>query len=244
MTHDKSQRSDHPDPMIPSQTTNTPHLAPTRFSPGRGWLLLGVALLAIILVPYFAFETWIMETGSAWLETISARPVTAAAAVISLLAADVLLPIPSSIVGVFAGNVLGFARGAAVLWTGLMAGCVFGYWLGAHPGRRLARSVVGSTQVMALQERFGRLGPLVLVLARAVPVLAEASVVAAGAARLDVRVFLAATATSNVPIALAYAGIGAVAAETGSFLAVAIGLIAVPTLAWTLWTRTRLRPSK
>ncbi|GGI91305.1 hypothetical protein GCM10007973_29500 [Polymorphobacter multimanifer] len=242
MTRDNDhEQSDLPEPMMPGQSAPAPRPSP-RLSPRRGWLLLAAGLVAAILLPYLALEGLVTTSGAAWLESVRARPATAAAAIIALLAADIVLPVPSSIVGVFAGGVLGFARGAVVLWAGLMAGCLLGYWLGARPGRRLAGRVVGGAQVAALQRAFGRFGPLALVLARGVPVLAEASVIAAGAARLDLRLFLLATAAANVIVALAYAGLGAAAAGSGSFVMVFTGLVAIPALAWAFWTRFARRP--
>lgn len=201
----------------------------------RGWLVLVAALLVAIIVPFLMLEHWFETGGVAWLEAVRARPGAAAAAIIALLCADVVLPVPSSIVGVFAGSVLGLVRGAVVLWLGLMAGAVFGYWLGARPGRGIAARVVGGRQVAALQRRFTVVGPLVLVLARGVPVLAEASVIAAGAAGMNFAAFGLATGAANVVVAMVYAGVGAVAAGTGSLLLAFGGLVLVPALAWTLW---------
>ncbi len=235
MHDDDPEKSDQFVPMTIAPASES------RLSPRWGWLLLAGGLVAAILLPYLAFEGEINSAGAAWLESMRARPAAAAAAIFALLAADIVLPVPSSIIGVFAGGVLGFARGAVVLWVGLMAGCLLGYWLGARPGRRLAGRVVGGAQVAVLQRAFGRFGPLVLVLARGVPVLAEASVIAAGAARLDLRLFLPATAAANIVVALAYAGLGAAAAGSGSFVMVFTGIIALPALAWAFWTRLARR---
>ena len=161
--------------------------------------------------------------------------------IIALLAGDVLLPIPSSVISVFAGSAFGLAWGAAVIWAGLMAGCLLGYALGAVPGRGLANRVVGRRDVAGMGRLFEGAGPVVLVLARAVPVLAEASVLAAGAARMPLATFLLTTGLSNIGVALAYAGVGATAAATGSFLLAFIGMCSVPALGWLAWSRLKRR---
>lgn len=216
----------------------------TMLSPRLGWPILVIGLLAAIIIPWLLIDGWMQGAGADWLQAVRARPLAAAGVVITLLAADVVLPVPSSLVAVFAGGVLGLARGALTIWIGLMLGCGIGYAIGARPGRRLAARVVGADQLVALERRGAVIGPLALILARGVPVLAEASVIAAGAARMDRRLFLISVAAANAVVALAYAGVGALAVGSGSFLLVFTGIAAVPALAWALNARFGRRAAK
>ena len=73
-----------------------------------------------------------------------------------------------------------------------------------------------------------RYGPLVLVLTRAMPVFAEASVLIAGIHRLTWRRFLPAVVLSNLGIAVAYAAFGDYA-EQHKWLPLALAVaVAVP----------------
>ena len=204
-------------------------------------LAFAAIVLGAILIPYLLLEDWLLGTGAALLDAIRGRPLQGGLIIIALLAGDVLLPIPSSVISVFAGSAFGLAWGAAVIWAGLMAGCLLGYALGAVPGRGLANRVVGRRDVAGMGRLFEGAGPVVLVLARAVPVLAEASVLAAGAARMPLATFLLTTGLSNIGVALAYAGVGATAAATGSFLLAFIGMCSVPALGWLAWSRLKRR---
>ena len=67
---------------------------------------------------------------------------------------------------------------------------------------------------------------------RAVPVLAETSLLAAGMVRMPMGRFLPAMMLSNAGVALVYAWIGAQSAEWDSFLLAVAGSIAVPALGW------------
>jgi 3-dehydroquinate synthase len=109
----------------------------------------------------------------------------------------------------------------------------------------VAMRVVGAAEMARAQKLFENVGPLALVVTRAVPVLAEAGTLAAGATRMPFWAFMAATSVSNVGVALAYAGVGAFAASSGSFLIAFLGLTAVPALAWAAWRfyAARRRPS-
>ena len=66
----------------------------------------------------------------------------AALAIGGLLALDVFLPVPSSIVSTAAGVLLGLGPGASVVWIGMMAGCLVGYVVGVQSAP-LARRLVG-----------------------------------------------------------------------------------------------------
>ena len=81
------------------------------------WAVLSIVLIAIVLVPFFLFETQFNQFaaevarggGSRWM---------AAGGILALLAADVFLPVPSSILSTAAGVLLGFWGGTAVVFSG------------------------------------------------------------------------------------------------------------------------------
>jgi membrane protein DedA with SNARE-associated domain len=87
-----------------------------------------------------------------------------------------------------------------------------------------------------------RFGPKTLVLCRALPVLAEASVLLVGAMRLPWLAFFLPVALANLGIALAYSLLGSYSAERGLLLWAIVGAIALPLLATALM-RHRLGPS-
>ena len=193
------------------------------------WVLIWLALIAIVLVPFFLFE----DQFNAFADRIArgeASTTGAAVAIGGLLALDVFLPVPSSIVSTAAGVLLGFVRGAAIVWIGMMAGSLIGYWVGQRSAP-LARRLVGEhglTRAGTLAERYG---PWAIVLCRPVPVLAEATVVFAGLVRAPLSRFLTLTALSNVGIAAGYAAIGAYSMRVESFLLAFIGAIVIPGVA-------------
>lgn len=201
------------------------------------WALVWIVLLAIVLVPFFLFE----DQFTAFAERIArgeASTTVAALTIGGLLAFDVFLPVPSSIVSTAAGVLLGFWRGAAVVWIGMMAGCLIGYWVGRR-STPLAQRLVGAEGLLRAGKLANRHGPWAVVLCRPVPVLAEATVVFAGLVRAPLARFLTLTAWSNLGIAAGYAAIGAYSMRVESFLLAFIGAIAVPGLALLLARATR-----
>jgi uncharacterized membrane protein YdjX (TVP38/TMEM64 family) len=190
------------------------------------WAVVWILLISLVLVPFFLFEsefnafaarTTRTDTG-VWLAALS---------IFGLLAFDILLPVPSSIVSTAAGVLLGFWRGAVVVWTGMMVGCVLGYALGRRVSGAAGR-FVGEEGLQRAESLVQRYGDWTLVICRPVPVLAEASVMFAGLVRAPFGRFAALTALSNLGIALGYAAFGAFSMSIDSFIVAFVGALLIP----------------
>jgi 3-dehydroquinate synthase len=186
--------------------------------------LLGLALAAAILVPFAlwgeAIEAWTVQQAEA-----DAGAVVVALLGSGLLAVDILLPVPSSVVGVFLGASLGPVNGALIGAVGLTLGCLFGYGIGRFIGPSLTGCLVTAEELGKGQRWLEGHGILALALLRPVPVLAEASVIAAGLLRISPPSVFLVTAMSNLGVSLAYASLGAaVPGPAGFGLAIAAAL--------------------
>jgi uncharacterized membrane protein YdjX (TVP38/TMEM64 family) len=192
------------------------------------WLLVSLLIAALILIPFALFddefnalaERLARGEGSSWY---------VAAALGGLLASDVLLPIPSSVVSAAAGVLLGFVRGGLVVWIGMNVSCAIGYWIGARSSAT-ARRFVGGDGLARAASLAVRYGDLALVLCRPVPVLAEATVIVGGLVKAPVGRFFAVCAAANAGVALSYAAIGAFSMQVESFLLAFLGALIVPAL--------------
>jgi uncharacterized membrane protein YdjX (TVP38/TMEM64 family) len=186
-----------------------------------------VLVLAIPIVPFLFFGPQ-ME---AWLESFRESPPPAhwvAATVIALLASDIFLPIPSSLVCTLAGWQLGAALGTLVTWTGLNLGAALGFALAKACGPRVAGWFSRERDLARAAALSQLYGPVLLALARGVPVLAEASVLWMGLHGLSWRAFLLPVLASNLVLALAYSLLGNLA-EQYDWLPMALAAsVAVP----------------
>lgn len=194
------------------------------------WGGLITALVLFILIPFVILEksihhafTQVVSSGSdqTWFAGFIAL----------LLAADLILPIPSSIVSTTAGAVLGFIPGTVTCWIGMSLGCLMGYWLGSAAGVPVVRNIVGEQELEKANHLGRRYGMIFLIFARAVPVLAEISVMTAGLMRVPPRVFFIVTSLSNFGISVAYASVGAFAHQMNSLPLAVAGGILIPGLA-------------
>lgn len=195
----------------------------------RGWGVVGALLLLGVLLPFVLFEAP-MERLTQMALSAEVGPWGKGAAVAILLAIDLILPIPSSLVATSAGQLLGPVGGTLATWIGLSVGAGVGYGVGrcAEPfaSRRVGPAALAQAQ--AFMARYGLWG---VVLCRPVPVLAETTAVLAGVHRLPPRAFALLVGGANLGISLTYAVIGAAAPEGASVVWVLGGAVGVPLIA-------------
>jgi uncharacterized membrane protein YdjX (TVP38/TMEM64 family) len=189
-------------------------------------------IAATLCVPVLPFLLIGELPGERWLSARDDRAWAFALTGAALLAADALLPIPSSLVGSMLGARLGFGAGFVATFGGLMAGQVAAY----------------ATSRWLLRHRSGTLpaAPTLaaLFLSRPVPVLAEALAIAAGAARLRWGQFLLACGAGNAVYAAALALNGAQLLP-GDLLGPGLVLpMALPVAGWLIWRKRRPKLSK
>jgi uncharacterized membrane protein YdjX (TVP38/TMEM64 family) len=189
-------------------------------------LLLTLAAVAVPLVPFLLFGTRLDAVVAGWLDPPPPATVLAALEV-GVLAVDLLLPVPSSMVATVGGATLGVALGTACAWLGMTAGAIAGWWLGRAAG---SRGLAGLDAIdrAALERQERRLGPLLIVLTRPLPLVAEAAALVAGAAAMPFREFLAAAAGGNLAIAFAWSLAGALGREADSLQWVLVASLALP----------------
>jgi uncharacterized membrane protein YdjX (TVP38/TMEM64 family) len=197
----------------------------------RVWRVSKVLVLAA-LVPLVPFAIVGELPGDRFLLARGQNALVFGAVGAGLLALDVLLPIPSSIVAALLGARLGLGWGFACGWLGLCAGHALGYFAGALVPAR-AREELPALSTF----------PLVL-LTRPVPVLAEAVAIGAGALRVPFARFA-------LPMVLGNALYAGVMAANGAALLpddlVGLGLIAplaLPVIGWLafyIWQRRNTR---
>ncbi len=202
-----------------------------------------VIILGVPVLPFLFFGHW-MEP---WIEQVlqgdwfKSNPFWASLVFIGVLGADIVLPIPSSFVCTYAGHVFGQFGGALVSWIGLNLSCFVGYELGNKLGIGVAGRFSSQRDLKEMQEFVSRSGVWALAVCRAVPIVAEASVLVTGIYQFDRGKFWLTVSLANLGIAICYAFLGEYAAQHGWLgLALAISLaLPVALLApWLLRRRT------
>lgn len=189
------------------------------------------AMLALFLATFLVVESFgvpLLVDPRPWL---SHAGVAAALLGVGLLIADVLLPVPSSLVMVAHGALFGIWVGTLLSLLGSLGAALFGFWIGRRGGKLLTRMVTREEcdRANRLLERWGALA---IIVTRPVPLLAETVAIMAGTSTLGWgRTALAALAGSFPP-ALLYALVGATASKFQNTALMFALLLAIAGLFW------------
>jgi uncharacterized membrane protein YdjX (TVP38/TMEM64 family) len=132
------------------------------------------------------------------------------AAGIVLIWADLVLPVPQTVVIAALGVVYGTALGGLLGSVGQITGGLLGYVLMLTSARRMVKRFVGPQPLNRMESLFERSGAWAIVLTRSLPYsIPEAMVFLAGLAGMPTTKFTAALALGSVPTAFVFAAIGA-----------------------------------
>lgn len=173
-------------------------------------------------------ESWVTHAGAG-----------SAVTVITLLAVDLFLPVPSSLVMILSGAAFGVLWGSALSLVGSIGGEWLGFELVRRYGRPFSRRIVTDDEIRALDRVFARHGAAAIAVTRALPVVMETMSVVAGMSRMSRASFLVSSLLGTLPIVVVYAYAGAVSRQTGSLVPAVIILIAMAGGGW-IWYRSRI----
>lgn len=136
----------------------------------------------------------------------------AAALSLGLLVADVLLPIPSSLVMIINGSIFGVTLGALISLLGSVGAMCVGFAIGRR-GSRLFERLVTPDERKRFDPLVRRWGALLIIMTRPIPLMSETVAVLAGASPIGFKRALLAAFAGALPAAILYALAGAKAAQ-------------------------------
>jgi uncharacterized membrane protein YdjX (TVP38/TMEM64 family) len=181
----------------------------------------------------FSFEPWARE----W---TAGAGTPAAAVVVGLLALDIFIPVPSSIVMILSGAAFGVVWGSLLAFAGSIGGEWLGFELARKYGTVVANRLIGdAAERRRLNDVLMTHGAAAIVVTRALPVVMETMSIVAGLSLMRRSTFLIASAIGTAPIVVVYAYAGAKSRETGSLVPAIVMLIAVAAGGW-IWYRAAI----
>jgi uncharacterized membrane protein YdjX (TVP38/TMEM64 family) len=129
---------------------------------------------------------------------------------IALIWADLVLPIPQTVVITALGIIYGPLFGGLVGSVGLITSGLLGYVLMLTSARRMVKRFVGPQSLNRMESLFKQAGAWAIVLTRSLPYsVPEGLVFLAGLAGMPLGKFTAALVVGSVPTAFVFAAIGA-----------------------------------
>ncbi|MBC8031685.1 MAG: TVP38/TMEM64 family protein [Pyrinomonadaceae bacterium] len=174
----------------------------------KRYLLIVAATIAFFLTLFFAVQALgvpLLADPTPWMRQ---GGILAGILGVSLLIADVLLPVPSSLVMVAHGALFGVLKGTLLSLLGSMGAALVGFAIGRRGGKLLDRLVTPAERARA-DQMLARWGALAVALTRPVPLLAETTAIMAGASPLAWRRMALASLVGSLPPSLIYAFTGA-----------------------------------
>jgi uncharacterized membrane protein YdjX (TVP38/TMEM64 family) len=198
-------------------------------------LLVAAAVIGSKLLVENVLGIPMESLASRWLDQAGLGTATL---IVVLLAADVALPIPSSLVMVLSGAAFGVLWGSLVALVGSIVGEWIGFELVRRYGRGVSKGIVGADEFERFSAFFERHGILAVMLTRPLPVVMETMSLVAGLSTMSRRAFLGASLAGTAPIVVVYAYAGAVSREIDSIVPAVVILIAVAACGYA-WYRAR-----
>ncbi len=204
------------------------------------FLILGLLVLVPFLIWGDFFEAMFSWEGSQeWLQQFGSWAWLAG---LGLLMADLVLPLPNtliiSVMGYLYGPFLGGILGAlGTILSGLLA-----YGLCSAFGRRAALWIEGEAQLARGEALFRKSGGWIVALSRWLPMIPEVVACAAGLHRMPFRTYLAALSCGSLPLGFSYAALGQFGREQP--LAALLLSLLVPPALWLAihpWLRSHLK---
>ena len=167
--------------------------------------------------------------------------VAAAALGVGLLLADVVIPVPSSLIMTTQGAVFGIIAGTVLGMLGGIGATLVGFAMGRR-GSRLVHRFVGPEAVSRSSALLKRHGTLAILVTRPLPILAEATAIVAGSTAMTWRQVLAGAVVGGLPAATLYSIAGATATSLASGAMVFVLVILLAGVLWAVgwWLERRL----
>ena len=170
--------------------------------------LITVALIIVVFLLFQNLEVFFSNL----LNQLSSTASLFALVSCLVLASDIVLPVPSSIVMYVNGFVLGTFYGSVVSLTALLISSTIGYYLGSltslgfkNNDNEKARSVI---------EKYG---PVSILITRGIPILSEAVCIVCGYNKMPFRRYIMLNLAGYVPLCLLYAFCGSLGYNQNTF---------------------------
>lgn len=194
------------------------------------WLMIGIAALFLLSWGLFGESLEAAWNVGALTEHFEQAKTWAWLLGILLLLADLLLPIPGTIVMSALGAVYGFWIGGLIATIGSMLAGILGYGVGRFFDEKFAKRWLGEKDFEKGRSLFEKSGAWVVATSRALPILPEVMACMAGLLRMPFGTFVIALACGSVPMGFLFAWIGMVGRDQPAWgLAFSLG---VPAVLW------------
>jgi uncharacterized membrane protein YdjX (TVP38/TMEM64 family) len=198
----------------------------------RRYLYLTLALAGIFLACFGIAEALGVPLLTDPMPLLRKAGPLAAVIGVALLIADVVLPVPSSVIMVAHGALFGIAVGSLLSLVGSVGCAIAGFAIG-RAGRKTVRRFVNDAEYARVSRLLDRWGMAGIVATRPVPILAEVMAIIAGTTpAVSWWQIIVASTLGSIPPAIAYAVAGHFATQTVGMIWVFSALMLMSAAMW------------
>jgi uncharacterized membrane protein YdjX (TVP38/TMEM64 family) len=173
------------------------------------WLLV-CGILMVFLLLFLVLEALEIPLLTEPKHLMSGHAGLVAITGVALLCADILLPVPSSLVMIAHGAVFGIVVGTLLSLVGSVGAALIGFLIGRHSDGLLNRFMSNQERAQSNQ-LLDKWGIYAIIVTRPIPLLAETTILLAGASNISWWQMLFAALVGSLPPALLFAISGATA---------------------------------
>ena len=155
--------------------------------------------------------------------------------VAALLASDVFLSVPTILIVAYSGNILGFELGLLASSLGMMTSGFIAYFLCRMSGDKMLKLLIkDNQQIDEVNRIFHKMGFGMLIIARALPMLPEATCCLSGMMRFNFLKFMLYYLIGTLPYAIVLTYLGSISDLDNPYPAL-VGIGVVYVILYVLW---------
>lgn len=190
-----------------------------------------IVSVTVIIVTFLLFkdiETYFVKV----LNKASDHPLTYALISFLVLTADIVLPVPSSIVMFINGFVLGAFGGFFISFISVVVGAIIGYYFGKLTSMGSKHKLKSDVDNIV-----NKYGAIAILISRGIPILSESICIVCGYNKMPIRQYIIANVIGYLPICILYAICGSIGYDKNTFLLSFACSVFISILFWFLGRR-------
>lgn len=159
--------------------------------------------------------------------------------IMGILGADILIPVPSSIVMIISGHLFGGLLGGILAIAGSMIASMLGFLISRKIGREKVIRWIGEKEYKQASSLTDRYGAYAVILTRSVPIIMELVSCVTGLSKMKLRKFIIINLIGYLPLTFLYTFTGAFAKQDNQvsvILVIVLGFF-VPVIVWFLFMK-------
>lgn len=203
-------------------------------------LRLFIGIFTFFILTYIGFE-FIFGFSSKLSEVVKnlTPNLFSALLVMGILGADILIPVPSSIVMVVSGHLFGGLLGGVLAIVGSITASILGFLISRKIGRERVMKWLGEKEYKQISTLMDRYGAYAVILTRSVPLVMESVSCVTGLSKMKLSKFIIMNIIGYLPLTFLYTFTGSIAKQdnqTSVILVIVLGFF-MPVIIWFLFMR-------